>query len=56
MAAAVGQAVPKDWYERAVDLFGRIPFYAQAAAIALAVAAMQLWAGRGVAPFVYTRF
>jgi hypothetical protein len=39
-----------------VDLFGRTPFYVQAAAMALAVAAIQLWAGRGAAPFVYTRF
>ena len=56
LLAAAGQAVPKNWYERAVDLFGRTPFYVQAAAMALAVVAVQLWAGRGAAPFVYTRF
>jgi hypothetical protein len=56
LVAAAGQAVPKKWYERAVDLFGRTPFYVQAAAMALAVVAMQLLAGRGSAPFVYTRF
>jgi len=56
LVAAAGQAVPKNWYERAVILFGRTPFYVQAAAMALAVAAIQLWAGRGAAPFVYTRF
>ena len=56
LLGAAGQAVPKNWYERAVDLFGRTPFYIQAAAMALAVVAIQLLAGRGAAPFVYTRF
>ena len=56
LVAAAGQAVPKNWYEWAVGLFGRTPFYVQAAAMALAVAAVQLWVGRGAAPFVYTRF
>ena len=56
LVAAAGQAFPKNWYERAVTLFGRTPFYVQAAAMALAVVAMQLLAGRGSAPFVYTRF
>jgi len=56
LVAAAGQAIPKDWYERAVQLFGRTPFYVQAAAMALAVIAVQLLAGRGSAPFVYTRF
>lgn len=56
LVAAAGQAVPKNWYEGAVDLFGRTPFYVQAAAMALVVVAVQLWAGRGAAPFVYTRF
>jgi alginate O-acetyltransferase complex protein AlgI len=56
LLAAAGQAVPKDWYERSVDLFGRTPFYVQAAAMALAVVAIQLLAGRGSAPFVYSRF
>jgi len=56
LAAAAGQAIPKNWYERGVDLFGRTPFYVQAAAMTLAVAAIELWAGRGAAPFVYTRF
>jgi D-alanyl-lipoteichoic acid acyltransferase DltB (MBOAT superfamily) len=56
LAAAVGQALPKNWYERTVDLFGRTPFYVQAAAMAGAVVAIQLLAGRSAAPFVYTRF
>lgn len=56
LVGAAGQAVPKHWYERGVDLFGRTPFYVQAAAMALAVVAIQLLAGRGAAPFVYTRF
>jgi D-alanyl-lipoteichoic acid acyltransferase DltB (MBOAT superfamily) len=56
LIAAAGQAFPKGWYERAVNIFGRAPFYVQAAAMALAVVAMQLLAGRGSAPFVYTRF
>jgi hypothetical protein len=56
LIGAAGQAIPKNWYERGVDFFGRTPFYVQAAAMELAVVAMQLWAGRGAAPFVYTRF
>ena len=56
LAAAAGQAVPKNWYERGVSVFGRSPFYVQAALIALGVVAIQLLAGRGAAPFVYTRF
>lgn len=56
LLGAAGQAIPKNWYERGVNLFGRTPFYVQAAAMALAVVAIQLWAGRGDAPFVYTRF
>ena len=56
LLGALGQAVSKNWYERLVDFFGRTPFYVQAAAMAMAVAAIQLWAGRGAAPFVYTRF
>jgi D-alanyl-lipoteichoic acid acyltransferase DltB (MBOAT superfamily) len=56
LLGAAGQAVPKNWYERGVNLFARTPFYVQAAAMALAVVAIQLWAGRGTAPFVYTRF
>ena len=56
LVGAAGQFLPKHWYERGVDLFGRTPFYVQAAAMALAVVAIQLLAGRGAAPFVYTRF
>ena len=56
LVGVAGQAVPKNWYERGVVLFGRTPFYVQAAAMALSVVAIQLLAGRGAAPFVYTRF
>ncbi|HLY19799.1 MAG TPA: MBOAT family O-acyltransferase [Bryobacteraceae bacterium] len=56
LLGAAGQAVPKNWYDRAVNLFARTPVYVQAAAMALAVVAIQLLAGRGSAPFVYTRF
>jgi len=56
LLGALGQAIPKRWYERTLDLFARTPFYVQAAAMALAVVAIQLLAGRGSAPFVYTRF
>jgi D-alanyl-lipoteichoic acid acyltransferase DltB (MBOAT superfamily) len=56
LVGAAGQFLPKHWYDRAVDSFGRTPFYVQAAAMALAVVAIQLLAGRGAAPFVYTRF
>ena len=33
-----------------------MPFYAQAAAMAMVVAAIQSLMGRGAAPFVYSRF
>jgi D-alanyl-lipoteichoic acid acyltransferase DltB (MBOAT superfamily) len=56
LVGAAGQAVPKRWYEGVVALFGRTPFYVQAATMALAVVAIQMWAGHGAAPFVYTRF
>lgn len=56
LVGAAGQALPKNWYERTVDLFGRSPFYVQAAAMAMGVVVIQLLAGRGAAPFVYTRF
>ena len=56
LAAGAGQALPKSWYEFGVSRFARSPFYVQAAAIALAVVAIQMWAGQTVAPFVYTRF
>jgi D-alanyl-lipoteichoic acid acyltransferase DltB (MBOAT superfamily) len=56
LIGAAGQAIPKNWYERGIGLFGRTPFYVQAAAMTLAVIALQMWAGRGSAPFVYTRF
>jgi D-alanyl-lipoteichoic acid acyltransferase DltB (MBOAT superfamily) len=56
LVAAGGQAVSKHWHERVIEVFGRTPFYVQAAAMALAVVALQLLAGRGAAPFVYSRF
>lgn len=56
LLGAAGQFVPKNLYERGIAIFSRTPFYLQAAAMALAVVAVQLLASRGSAPFVYTRF
>jgi D-alanyl-lipoteichoic acid acyltransferase DltB (MBOAT superfamily) len=44
------------WYARAIDGFVATPFYVHAAALALVAVAIQLLAGHGSAPFVYSRF
>jgi len=54
--AAAALFVRKAWYTRAMEAFAASPFYVQAAAMTLVVAAIQLLGGRGNAPFVYSRF
>ena len=54
--AAVAHYWPKGWYQRALGLYCRAPFYAQAAALALLALAIRYVAGTGAAPFVYQRF
>ena len=41
---------------RAQELYSAVPFYAQAAAMAIVVMAIESLMGRGAAPFVYSRF
>jgi D-alanyl-lipoteichoic acid acyltransferase DltB (MBOAT superfamily) len=54
--AALGHYFPKQWFLRAQELYSAVPFYAQAAAMAVVVAAIESLMGRGAAPFVYSRF
>ena len=56
MLATLGHYFPKRWFLRAQELYSAVPFYAQAAAMALVVAAIESLMGRGAAPFVYSRF
>ena len=54
--AVLGHYVPARWYDRALELFCAAPYYAQAAAMALLVVAIQHAAGATPAPFIYSRF
>ena len=54
--AILAHYVPKPWYDRALELFCAAPYYAQAAAMALLVVAIQRAAGSTPAPFIYSRF
>jgi len=54
--ATLGHYFPKKWFLRAQQLYSAVPFYAQAAAMALVLAAIESLMGRGAAPFVYSRF
>jgi D-alanyl-lipoteichoic acid acyltransferase DltB (MBOAT superfamily) len=54
--AVLGHYVPARWYDRALELFCAAPYYAQAAAMALLVVAIQQAAGATPAPFIYSRF
>ena len=54
--AAVGHFLPNRWLASSIALFGRAPFYAQAAALAALAIALQFLTGAGGAPFVYSRF
>jgi hypothetical protein len=54
--ATAGHYFPKKWFLRAQELYSAVPFYAQAAAMAVVVATIESLMGRGAAPFVYSRF
>lgn len=54
--AALGHFSPRAWYDFSLRQFIRAPFYAQAAAVALLVLAIQYVAMTGAAPFIYTKF
>ena len=54
--AIAAHFVPKQWYDRGVRLFSVAPYYAQAAALALLVVAIQHVSGSSPAPFIYSRF
>ena len=54
--ATVGHYFPKKWFMRAQEFYSVVPFYAQAAAMAIVVAAIEALMGRAAAPFVYSRF
>jgi hypothetical protein len=54
--AVVAHCLPKRWAEWCASLYARAPFYAQAAALALLVLAIEYVAITGAAPFLYTQF
>ena len=54
--AALGHFSPRGWYDFSLRQFIRAPFYAQAAAVALLVLAIEYVAMTGAAPFIYTKF
>jgi alginate O-acetyltransferase complex protein AlgI len=54
--AAGAHYLPKRWYDWSVLLYSRSPFYAQAAAMALLVVAIQYVGATGAVPFIYNRF
>ncbi len=59
LIAAIGLAghyAPKIWLDKSEALFGRAPFFAQAALLLLLAFSIQYVASKGSAPFVYTQF
>ena len=54
--AAAAHFSPKQWYDFSLRQFVRVPFYAQAALLALLVLAIEYIAVTGAAPFLYTKF
>lgn len=54
--AAVAHYLPKKYSEWCTALYARAPFYAQAAALALLVLAIEYVGITGAAPFLYTKF
>jgi alginate O-acetyltransferase complex protein AlgI len=55
-AAVLLHAVPETWFEKTVAIFSRTPFIFQGASIAAVVLALQVLAGKGAAPFAYSKF
>jgi alginate O-acetyltransferase complex protein AlgI len=54
--AVCAHYVPKNWYDRSLEIYSASPSYVQAAAMALLVIAIQYVAATGATPFIYTRF
>lgn len=54
--AVCGHYLPKRWYDRSLQVYCDSPFYAQAAAMAGLVMAIQYVAATGAVPFIYNRF
>jgi D-alanyl-lipoteichoic acid acyltransferase DltB (MBOAT superfamily) len=54
--AALAHFVPKNWYQRTMDVYCDSPFYLQAAAMAALVLAIQYTGATGATPFIYTKF
>ena len=54
--AACAHYLPKGWYDRSLTFYSESPFYAQAAAMALLVVAIQYVGATGAVPFIYNRF
>jgi D-alanyl-lipoteichoic acid acyltransferase DltB (MBOAT superfamily) len=55
-AALLLHVVPEAWFTRTVELFSRTPALVQGALIAGLVLGLEAWAGKGAAPFAYSRF
>ena len=55
-AAVLLHIAPERWFEQAVGLYARTPFYVQAAAVIIVVLSLQALAGKGAAPFAYSKF
>ncbi len=55
-AAVLLHAAPESWFEQAVGWFARTPFVVQATALVIVILGLQALAGKGAAPFAYSRF
>jgi len=56
LIAMCAHYVPPRWYDRSLQVYCDSPFYAQAAAMAGLVVAIQYVAATGAVPFIYNRF
>jgi len=56
LIAVCAHYIPSRWYDRSLQLYCDSPFYAQAAAMAGLVIAIQYVAATGAVPFIYNRF
>ena len=56
LAGVALHAIPSEWFDRAVEVFGRAPFVLQGAGLAMVVLVIELLSGRGSTSFVYSNF
>lgn len=54
--AVLAHYIPAKWFDWTAARFETAPFYAQAAAVVLLIAAVQYVGATGAAPFIYTQF